>query len=113
MTDAELLQLTVVLCPRGRAREWYWALMDYGAYLKEQGVKVNHKSKQYVKQSRFAGSDRQIRGAIIKLLTHKSRLTEKQLCTKIEAAPERVRAQLHALVGEGLVARVRGGFACQ
>lgn len=110
VSDAELLQLTVALCPRGRAREWYWALMDYGAYLKEQGVRVNTKSKHYVKQSTFAGSDRQIRGAIVRLLAREHTLTEHAIIEKIEAVPERVRAQLAGLQRDGLIVRNGGDY---
>ncbi len=106
--DAEILQLTKVLCPRGRAREWYWALMDYGAHLKEQGVRLNAKSKHYTKQSRFAGSDRQLRGAIVRVLTAHDIMTQKALVQAVQAdtqnaAPERIRAQLERLVAEGMV----------
>jgi A/G-specific adenine glycosylase len=47
-------------------REWYWALMDYGSYLKTVVDNPNKRSKHYVKQSKFAGSDRQIRGALLR-----------------------------------------------
>ena len=47
-------------------REWYWALMDYGSYLKTVVVNPNKRSKHYVKQSKFHGSDRQIRGALLR-----------------------------------------------
>ncbi len=66
--DSELLQLTVALMDRTRSREWHWALMDYGSHLKGLGVRVNSASKHYVKQSRFEGSDRQARGAILRAL---------------------------------------------
>ncbi len=51
------------------SREWYAALMDYGAHLKRSGVRINAKSKTYTKQSKFAGSDREARGAILRALT--------------------------------------------
>ena len=47
-------------------REWYWALMDYGSYLKTVVDNPNKRSKHYVKQSKFEGSDRQIRGALLR-----------------------------------------------
>ena len=50
------------------SREWYAALMDYGAHLKRSGVRINNKSASYTKQSTFAGSDRQARGAILREL---------------------------------------------
>jgi A/G-specific adenine glycosylase len=49
-------------------REWYWSLMDYGAFLKSSGMKLNTLSKHYNKQSKFEGSRRQIRGQVIRLL---------------------------------------------
>lgn len=51
-----------------RPREWYYALMDYGAYLRKLESNPNRKSKHYSRQTVFEGSNRQIRGAIIKIL---------------------------------------------
>jgi A/G-specific adenine glycosylase len=53
-------------------RDWYWALMDYGSYLKASHGNLARRSKHYVKQSTFQGSKRQIRGQIVRLLTQKS-----------------------------------------
>lgn len=50
------------------AREWYGALMDYGSHLKRSGVSLNTKSARYAKQSKFAGSLREARGAILRRL---------------------------------------------
>ena len=47
-------------------REFYWAMMDYGSYLKRQGIKLNHRSKHYQKQSKFEGSTRQKRAAALR-----------------------------------------------
>lgn len=44
-------------------RDFYAALMDYGSYLKANGVRINNKSKHYTKQSKFEGSIRQKRAA--------------------------------------------------
>jgi len=57
---------------KGHAREWYWALMDYGAYLATQIDNPNKKSRRYVKQKRFKGSVREVRGGVIKLLLKRS-----------------------------------------
>ncbi len=51
-------------------REFYWALMDYGSYLKAKGVRNNTKSKHYKKQPPLTGSIRETRGQIIKALSH-------------------------------------------
>ncbi|MBY0473170.1 A/G-specific adenine glycosylase [Patescibacteria group bacterium] len=47
-------------------RDFYAALMDYGSYLKASGVRINNKSKHYVKQSKFEGSTRQKRAALLR-----------------------------------------------
>lgn len=52
-------------------REFYARVMDYGALLKKQGIKLNSRSKHYSKQSAFEGSERQTRGLILKALLRK------------------------------------------
>lgn len=53
-------------------REWYWALMDYGAMLgREAKENPNKKSKHYARQSKFEGSNRQLRGRILRILLSK------------------------------------------
>jgi len=66
--DARLLPLVADTLDRLHPREWYWALMDYGSYLKSTAGNASRRSKQYVKQSRFAGSRRQMRGKILRAL---------------------------------------------
>ncbi len=105
VSDKELLQMSAVLCPSGRAREWYAALMDYGAYLKGRGVRVNAKSKHYLKQPAFEGSDRQIRGAIVRLLTQVPTASERTILARAQADTERVRTQLDNLVNERMINR--------
>jgi A/G-specific adenine glycosylase len=100
--DSELTELSAKLMDVKRPREWYWALMDYGAHLKEQGVRTNEKSKHYTKQSKFKGSTRELRGALVRTLG-KGPQTQQALANKVNAAPERIRTQLSKLHQEGLV----------
>jgi A/G-specific adenine glycosylase len=69
--DKEIVALVSQTLDRVNPRHWYYALMDYGVMLKKQLPNPSRKSKHYTKQSKFEGSDRQIRGAILKLLTTK------------------------------------------
>jgi A/G-specific adenine glycosylase len=101
--DSELLTLSATLLNKEDPRTWYYALMDYGAYLKANRVQLNAKSKHYTKQSRFAGSDRQVRGAIVRLLTLEPALTELAIVRGTKHTPHQVRAQLSALKKDGLV----------
>ncbi|WAI01407.1 HhH-GPD family protein [Methanogenium organophilum] len=53
---------------RENPREWYYALMDYGAMLKNIVVNPNRRSHGYTVQPSFAGSDREIRGRVLRYL---------------------------------------------
>jgi A/G-specific adenine glycosylase len=93
---------------RGGVREWYWALMDYGSYLKQSVGKVNQLSKTYVKQSAFIGSKRQLRGAVIRELLSKPR-TLQELARVL--SDDRLSEVLAALVIEGMVREGQGHFS--
>jgi len=81
-------------------REFYWAVMDYGVYLKKQGVKPN-RSKHYVKQSPLKGSVREVRGQIIAILTE-GEMTMAILAARYDG-DERFELALGGLVADGLV----------
>lgn len=51
-----------------RPREFYWALMDYGSWLKAAGLHYNSRSRHYKKQAPLEGSVRQMRGMILRCL---------------------------------------------
>ncbi len=71
VSDTEIREVLEKVFPKGKAREWYSALMDYGAHLKRTGIRINAKAKGYTKQSAFAGSNREARGAILRALSCK------------------------------------------
>jgi len=65
VSDKDLLPLIEKTLDKKNPREWYWALMDYGNYLKTTFKNPSRKSKHYVKQSKFEGSVRKTRGEIL------------------------------------------------
>ena len=67
--DDQLMSIIERTLDRRNPRRWYWALMDYGAMLKGKVLNPNRRSKHYAKQSKFEGSLRQVRGAVLKVLT--------------------------------------------
>ena len=69
--DHELFPILEQTLDSRNPKIWYWALMDYGVELKKITKNPNRKSAHYTKQSRFEGSFRQIRGAVIKALSVK------------------------------------------
>lgn len=56
------------------ARTWYYALMDYGAYLKQQNISHNKKSAHHVTQTPYKGSTRELRAKVLFALTHGEKL---------------------------------------
>lgn len=49
-------------------RQWYWALMDYGFYIKKTEGNFNRLSKMHTTQSKFEGSNRQKRAQFLRFL---------------------------------------------
>ncbi len=109
VSDAELMVPITATTPTTNARHWYYALMDYGSYLKKTVGNTASQSSHYKKQPVFVGSDRQIRGAIIRLFsldTSKS-YTITQLVEELSGNRERIVTQLQKLVAEKLVTKNR------
>lgn len=108
--DTEVIAVLAKALPKGQAREWYAALMDYGAHLKRSGIRVNAKSKGYAKQSSFKGSGREVRGAILRALSSKK--TTKAALIKLFPDDRRpqVEEQLAKLESEGLVKKAGASF---
>lgn len=82
--DKEILHLVQQTLPTSDARNWYYALMDYGVFLKKEMKVKNSASKQYVRQSKFLGSRRQVRGAIIRMLAKAKSLLHQDLVDLVQ-----------------------------
>jgi A/G-specific adenine glycosylase len=87
------------------SRTWYNALMDLGTELKKTGENANRRSRGYTKQAAFEGSDRKIRGSILRLLLAEKNLTQTAIIKKCSEDPARVARILHDLEVEGFIAR--------
>jgi len=77
--DADLIPLVQATVDHKDPCQWYYALMDYGVMLKKTVINPSRKSKHYHKQSKFEGSDRQIRGAILRALTRSKHPIAKEI----------------------------------
>ena len=96
------------------ARRWYYALLDYGAELKRSVPNPSRRSAHHTSQSRFEGSSRQKRAALLRLVMAAPGLTTAdyaaELASREEAfgrvAPREgsVRSLLEALASEGFLA---------
>jgi A/G-specific adenine glycosylase len=96
VTDTELQRYIKSTLDRKNPREWYWALMDYGAMLGEltrkgargnktskTGENPNRRSSHYTRQSKFAGSNREIRGKILREVLAKKKMSVMGLDKKV------------------------------
>jgi A/G-specific adenine glycosylase len=99
--DKELLPIVERTLERDEPRAWYSALMDYGTYLKKQGLGRNNASKHYKKQAKFEGSVRQMRGAILRVLAA-GPLTIDELRSDV-SADKRFEPALAQLVDESFI----------
>lgn len=89
--DKEILPLIEAALDKNNPREWYYALMDYGVMLKKELGNFSRLSVHYTKQSRFEGSDRQLRGKILAcLLEHTKANIEFLAVHTQEQSPERL-----------------------
>jgi A/G-specific adenine glycosylase len=114
--DSQILPLIAKALKKSKMqpRDFYAALMDYGAFLKASGIKLNARSKHYTKQSKFKGSARQLRGAILReLLKKPSTLAQltKNLSHQFNKTWGEVAIQLKQLEREGLIVRKKNVFA--
>lgn len=99
--DKQLLELLGRVIDKEHPREFYWALMDYGTFLKKNRAGNVAQSRHYKKQSALKGSVREVRGQIIRSLVAVDTTVE-NLRKKL-AADDRFEPALAGLLREGLV----------
>ena len=108
--DSEILPLLAQTLDVKRPRDWYYALMDYGAMLKERQTNPNRRSAHYTKQSPFEGSLRQVRGMILRTLVKQPAISEPALVKAINRDAVMVRQALKQLRTEGFIVKKRKRF---
>jgi A/G-specific adenine glycosylase len=103
--DRDILPLVAETLDRERVRDWYYALMDYGAMLKGDFPNPNRRSAHYTQQSPFNGSNRKVRGLILKALLAGPASSLEELAQALGISETRTRAALEQLLAEGFVSR--------
>ncbi len=115
VSDSQLIPLVRDCCPEAGVRTWYYALLDYGAYLKAslgRDADPARRSASYARQSPFEGSHRQRRAALLRVVLANPGIacdvaSERLTATEIQAGRPPVDAREFALLVEELV---REGF---
>jgi len=67
VSDADLLPLVESTLDHENPRDWYYALMDYGTWIKRIYPNPSRRSRHQTTQSPFSGSHRQLRAAILRI----------------------------------------------
>jgi A/G-specific adenine glycosylase len=106
--DRDLLPLVHLTLPRDAPRPWYYALMDYGAWVKAVHGNPGRGSAHYSRQSAFPGSRRELRAAVLRVLlaTSPRSLTPDAVHSSLPLPGRHLletTAVLQDLAGEGLV----------
>ncbi|MCR5723596.1 MAG: A/G-specific adenine glycosylase [Treponema sp.] len=104
VSDRDIEALVRQTLDAERPREWYYALMDLGADIKKRLPNPSRKSKQYARQSRFEGSLRQARGAILRQLAEKKRVTLSEVSRYESVDIARLEKAAEKLIAEHLIA---------
>jgi A/G-specific adenine glycosylase len=111
ISDTDLLPIAEAVMDRKNPAKWYSAIMDYGTMLKKTRGNASRRSRHYIKQSKFEGSRRQIRGKILKLLLEKRCLSLPSIAKCLEAERNMVSEILDELTKEKLIVRRGNGFS--
>jgi A/G-specific adenine glycosylase len=111
--DTKILPLVEATLDKENPREWYWALMDYGSMLKKKVENPNRRSAHYTRQSVFEGSDRKIRGIILRTILAKVSASEQDLLHETGVDRKRLTGILEKMAGEGLVKERDGLYSIE
>ncbi len=106
ISDEQLKPFIEATLDHEHPREWYWALMDYGADLARKVTNPNRQSRHYAKQSKFEGSARQIRGEVLRRL-----LDGPKRRSALEIDDERLERVLEGLANDGLIEIIQGTWS--
>ncbi len=101
--DSELLPLIERYLYRKKPSVWFHALMDYGTALKKIYGNVARKSASWKKQSAFAGSDRQLRGEIVRLVVEKQKISLSEILKLIKEPERRIVSVIRSLERDALL----------
>ncbi|MDE5898104.1 MAG: A/G-specific adenine glycosylase [Treponemataceae bacterium] len=111
VSDAEILPLVEQTLDRERPREWYYALMDYGAAVKRRTENPSRRSASYARQSKFEGSLRQARGAILRQLSKNGSAALADIAAAEHIDMERLASAAQRLAEERLVRESGGRYS--
>lgn len=110
VSDKALMPLISATLDHTDPRNWYYALMDYGAMLKQKHPNPNRRSSHHVRQSRFEGSRRQLRSNILKSVLAAPGINSADLAKNLLRPAGELEEILAELEKEGFLENQAGRF---
>ncbi len=111
VSDATLVPLVREAAEGQDPRIWNYALMDYGAGIKRRFANPTRRSASYTPQSPFKGSNRQVRGGVLRALSDRVARGADELSRILDMPMERVEGAIRELEAEGFVESTGGCYA--
>jgi A/G-specific adenine glycosylase len=110
VTDREIMPLVAATLDRHNPRQWYYALMDFGVWLKQLHPNPGRRSRHHVQQSRFEGSNRQLRSRLLRAVIASPGFTGDELAGQLGAGQGDVERNLADMEREGFLCQTGGRF---
>ncbi|RPJ52726.1 MAG: A/G-specific adenine glycosylase, partial [Methanobacteriota archaeon] len=113
VTDREIEPLVSRTLHTENPRVWYNALMDLGTALASSTTNPNRRSASYTRQARFDGSDRQVRGRILRCVLAEGEVMESELGPMVGVERQQIERAIAALEREGFIRRCGNRIALE
>jgi A/G-specific adenine glycosylase len=109
--DREIQTVASAVLDYQEPRQWHYALMDYGVFLKTALPHLNRRSTHHAVQAPFEGSNRQIRGAILRFLSSHPGAGHELISGRLSFEKSRIERALSGLEAEGMIVRENAKYS--
>lgn len=110
VADREIMPLVEQTIDHDNPREWYYALMDYGAMLKRSHRNPGRRSAHHTRQSPFEGSNRQLRSRMLRAIMAHPGISANVLADQLDVELQAVERNLEAMGQEGFLQKMGEGY---
>jgi A/G-specific adenine glycosylase len=110
VTDRDIMPLVAATLDRQNPREWYYALMDFGVWLKQLHPNPGRRSRHHLQQSRFEGSNRQLRSRLLRAVIASPDISVVELADQLEAEQRDVERNLADMEREGFLCQANSRY---
>ena len=110
VNDREIMPLVAATIDHENPRIWYYALMDFGVMLKQRYPNPSRRSSHHAKQSRFEGSNRQLRSSLLRAVMAHPGISAKELAAQLAAQQRDVERNLADMESEGFLDQINSRY---